>query len=349
MNPQNNRIFCTLFDSNYLDKGLALYHSMRKHIRGFRLYIFAFDNRCFKILNDMRLKNVILVPLKEIMNPQLQEKKEERSSAEFCWTCTAVIIEHVLIKYKEKVCTYIDADIYFFANPENAIQEIANHGCSVGVAPHRFERCYWDVEQKLNNGKYCVHFNTFFYNEDGLSVLREWKEDCLDWCYSRCEDGKLGDQKYTDRWKMKYSCIHEAENLGVGVAPWNLHLYAYKGKKDGKLQLRYRSNEFNLIFYHFEGLKYLDDGRVFLNLWKYGTPGLGKKVRAIYGEYFIRIKEIRQYLENNYGVSFDHMRADHKNFLKIKCSLNQALREKGLLGGLKEWIRFKSNNIMWER
>ena len=43
MNQQNNLIFCTLFDSNYLDKGLALYHSMRKYIGNFTLYIFTFD------------------------------------------------------------------------------------------------------------------------------------------------------------------------------------------------------------------------------------------------------------------------------------------------------------------
>lgn len=348
MNPQSNLIFCTLFDSNYLDKGLALYYSMRKWIKSFRLYIFTFDDRCYEILSDMSLKNVILVPLVEIMDDRLREIKEERTRAEFCWTCTPIVIEHVLMRYQERVCTYIDADIYFFASPESIIRGIADHGCSVGVAPHGFERSYVEIEPKFNNGKYCIHFNTFFHNEDGLAVLRDWKADCLRWCYYRYEDGKLGDQKYADRWKMRYSCIHEVENPGAGVAPWNLHLYAYEGRKDGKIQLSYRDRVFSLVFYHFEGLKYLDNGSVFLNLWRYNVPGLKKKVKEIYGEYFREIRRRRKYLEKTYGISFDHLQADHKMFLKAMCSLERVLREEGLFGGLKEWIRFKTNNIVRE-
>ncbi len=299
MNADKYLIFCTLFDCNYLDKGLALYRSMRKQMEKFTLYIFAFDDKCYEILSDMRLKNVVTIPLQDIMDVKLQEKKEERTRAEFCWTCTSVVIEHVLVKYKEMVCTYIDADIYFFANPESIIREIADHGCSVGVTRHGFEKSYWDVEQRINNGKYCIHFNTFFNSEEGLGVLRDWKTDCLEWCYYRYEDGKIGDQKYADRWKMRYSCIYEAEDLGAGVAPWNLHLYAYHGRKNGKVWLSYRDRMFFVIFYHFEGMKYLNDGKVFLNLWKYNVSRLKKKVRIIYGEYLKEIKSCRYYLKKN--------------------------------------------------
>lgn len=348
MNTDNYLIFCTLFDCNYLDKGLALYRSMRRQMENFTLYIFAFDDKCFEILSDMHLKNVVTIPLQDIMDAKLQEKKEERTRAEFCWTCTSVVIEHVLVKYNEKVCTYIDADIYFFANPRSIIQEIADHGCSVGVTRHGFEKSYWDVEQRINNGKYCIHFNTFFYSEEGLEVLRDWKEDCLNWCYYRYEDGKIGDQKYADRWQIKYSCVHEIENLGAGVAPWNVHLYVYHGRKNGKILLSYTDSVFPLVFYHFEGLKYLNDGSVFLNLWKFNSSGLKKKVNEIYGNYFKEIGVVRRYLKNNYGVSFEDMRADRKTFLKPKCSLKGFCRNRGLLGGLKDWMRFRINNIMWE-
>ena len=42
--------FCTLFDSYYLDKGLALYASLDKVCENFTLYIFCFDDRSYEIL-----------------------------------------------------------------------------------------------------------------------------------------------------------------------------------------------------------------------------------------------------------------------------------------------------------
>lgn len=343
-----NRIFCTLFDSNYLDKGLALYHSMRKQIKDFRLYIFAFDDSCFEVLSDMRLENVISVPITEIMDDRLQEIKEERTRAEFCWTCTPVVIEYVFVRYREEVCTYIDSDIYFFANPERTLNEIKERNCSVGISPHRFERNYLNVEQMFSNGKYCIQFNTFFNDDMGRTVLGDWKKDCLDWCYFRYEDGKYGDQKYSDRWKMKYSGVYEVENLGIGVAPWNLHLYSYVGKKDGKLWMRYRRKVFPLVFYHFEGMKYLEDGRVFLNLWECGRMGTSRKVRLIYGEYFQVLRSVRKKLKEQYGVSFEHMVVDKEKFLGNRYSLCRNCRESGLVGGFKAWIAFRVNGMARE-
>ena len=40
--------FCTLFDSYYLDKGIALYKSLERVSNDFTLYIFCFDDRSFE-------------------------------------------------------------------------------------------------------------------------------------------------------------------------------------------------------------------------------------------------------------------------------------------------------------
>ena len=45
--------FCTLFDSYYLDKGIALYKSLERVSNDFMLFIFCFDERSYDILNDL--------------------------------------------------------------------------------------------------------------------------------------------------------------------------------------------------------------------------------------------------------------------------------------------------------
>lgn len=345
MAVQNKMVFCTLFDSNYLDKGLALYCSMRRHISCFRLYIFTFDDKCYEVLSDMRLKNVVLVPLEDIMTEKLKQLKAERTHAEFCFTCTPVVIEYVLSECQETICTYLDADIYFFASPMNAIQEVFDKKCSVGLTKHGFERNYDYARQIFRVGKYCIEFNTFINDQGGRQVLREWKEDCLQWCYYRCEDGKFGDQKYPDKWKLKYSCVHDFQEQGIGIAPWNLHLFTYIGHKNEEIQMKRRDSQFSLIFYHFEGMKYLNKKKIFLNLWRASEEGTRKKVKLLYGTYIRELEKIRRYLERSYRVTFEHMIVDEKSFSRKKYSLKHFCEKYGLLVGLNIWTGFWLNNV----
>ncbi len=345
-NACDKLVFCTLFDSNYLDKGIVLYKSMNKRMKNFKLYIFALDNKCFEILYAMNLDNVVVVSVECIMTNRLRQIKGERTRAEFCWTCTAATIEYVLLTYKEKMCTYLDADIYFFADPSAVIDEIIEKNCSVGLVQHGFERDYEYARHILHVGKYCIQFNTFLNNEEGLYILREWKKNCLDWCYHRFEDDKFGDQKYPDKWKYKYNCVHDYQNLGAGVAPWNLHLYSYKGKKNGTIWMEYRHNQFPLIFYHFEGMKYLANHNIFLNLWKWTKLGTGKKVKLFYGEYVRELERTRKYLKKYHNIEFKHMIADeHVNPIK-RYSCRSFCVENGVIGGICLWIGFKKNNIL---
>lgn len=144
---------------------------------------------------------------------------------------------------------------------------------------------------------------------------------------------------------MKYSCVYEVENLGIGVAPWNLHLYSCEGKKGSRIWLCYRGEKFPLIFYHFEGMKYLDDGKIFLNLWEYSVPGTNRKVKLIYDEYFRTLQFFREKLKDQYGLSFEHMIADKGEFLGKNYSLKRYCMDCGLAGGLKIWLSFRINNL----
>ena len=117
-------IFCTLFDSNYLDKGITLYKSMEKHIPEFKLYVFAFDDKCYNILKKENYSYLIPISLEEFETSALLKVKKERTQAEYCWTCSPWIIKHVIDKYSEPICTYIDADMGFLSSPQPVFEEM---------------------------------------------------------------------------------------------------------------------------------------------------------------------------------------------------------------------------------
>ena len=54
----NHSILCILFDSNYLDNGIALYNSMLRVMDSFKLYTFTFDEKSEMILRKNSLKDM---------------------------------------------------------------------------------------------------------------------------------------------------------------------------------------------------------------------------------------------------------------------------------------------------
>lgn len=341
-------VLCTLFDSNYLDKGLALYYSLCKATRDFKLYIFAFDTIAEKILDDLALKKAIVIPYAKIENDTLRRLKKERTRAEFCWTCTPIIIEYVLDEYKEKDCTYIDADMFFYGDPNILYEEIVESECSVGIAPHRFKRDAVYYQNIKNNGEYCVHFNTFFNDKRGLQVLRDWKEQCIECCTERPKDGKLGDQKYVETWPHKYDSIHIMQHLGGGVAPWNIKNFMDICIEDNKLWLLNHDKSRNLlIFYHFEAMKYLPHNYVYLNIWGNNRITAIQDIvdlynikikRYIYLPYLHTIEKIRSMLKKRYNITFEHMIVDAEHAQTYLPDIHE---------GLFQWILKRKN--VWHK
>ncbi len=250
--------FCTLFDSNYLAYGLSMYESLKKNCQNFHLYIFAFDDKCEETLKNLALEHVTVISLKEFEDEELLKIKPTRSKGEYCWTCTPSIILYVLKNFSAPSCTYIDADLYFFSDPKILIEEMGNK--AVSIIEHRYTPQY---DQSKNSGKYCVQFMTFKNNEEGLEVLKWWRDRCIEWCYGRVEDGKFGDQKYLDDWRVRFDSVCELQNLGGGVAPWNVQQYSFT-TDDGKIiGIEKKSGKkFSLIFFHFHGFKLIDENEI---------------------------------------------------------------------------------------
>lgn len=254
---ENKHAFCTLFDKSYLLKGLALHNSLLKHCPNFVLYIFPFDKETYMFLKDKDLKNTVVIKQESFESKELLTKKKERSIAEYCWTCTPVIIEYVLSKFHEKQLTYLDADLYFFSNPEYILNELSDKD-HVLITEHNYTKKY---DKSKTNGKFCVQFITFRDTKESLSILNNWKKMCLDWCFSQKEEGKFGDQKYLDEWPLKYSGVHIMKNIGGGLAPWNIQQYRFFKEKDNIL-VKHHLGIYPLIFFHFHQFTLFEDNSV---------------------------------------------------------------------------------------
>ena len=75
------------------------------------------------LLKKLNLESVTVIALKEFEDDALLRIKNIRSAGEYCWTCTPSIIKFAIEVYALQSCTYLDADLYFFANPSILIEE----------------------------------------------------------------------------------------------------------------------------------------------------------------------------------------------------------------------------------
>lgn len=248
--------YCTLFDSNYLTRGLAMYKSLVATGEQFTLYIFCFDELTYEILNKLKLDKAVLIKLSDFESEELLSVKADRTKAEYCWTCTPYVIRYSLDNFNIDEVTYVDSDLYFYNKPEILLDEFHESKQSVMITEHRYTPIY---DKSETSGIYCVQFMTFKSDDRGLAVLQWWQDRCLEWCYNRAEDGKLGDQKYLDHWTSMFAGVHVLKHLGGGVAPWNIQQYEIK---EGPYV-----NGYSVIFYHFHGLIWYSNNKVELSAY----------------------------------------------------------------------------------
>jgi hypothetical protein len=257
--------FCTLFDSNYLSRGLVLYDSINKLNINFNLYVVAFDEECFVQLKKRNYENITIISLFEFEDIELLNVKNTRSKAEYCWTCTSSVILYCLNKYNLENCTYLDADLFFYNTPAAIYEEIGSS--SIALSPHNYTPIY---DQTKTTGIYCVQFVYFRNDFEGILALKWWRDKCIEWCFARLENGKFGDQKYLDDWPTQFNNVHIIQNLGAGLAPWNIQQYSLINKYQFFEKNDNNSKVYDIIFYHFHYLKYhLIDNSVIVNPSKF--------------------------------------------------------------------------------
>ena len=291
------RYFCTLFDKNYLIKGLTMIRSLTENCENFTIFVLCLDDKTIEILEKINFEQIKCVKLGEVESDELKFAKKNRSKAEYCWTLASSFTWHVIQTTQEiDLITYLDADIFFYSEVEPIFKEIGNS--SIAIIEHRFST---PLEHLKINGRFCVEWNSFRRDKEGIKCLDVWRKQCLEWCYYKVEGNRMGDQKYLDSWPNTYPNCHIIKETGAGIAPWNYSQYSIT-KKHNKVRI----NNEKLIFYHFHQFQILNDIK-FYRLGETYTE-IKKEPNLIYENYEKEIKKsleiIRQFdIGFNYGIN----------------------------------------------
>jgi hypothetical protein len=279
------RQFCTYFDQNYLLRGLALHHSLSQYCPEFQLWILCMDTACYDILKQMDLPRVRLISLAELESefPELLKAKQNRTVVEYYFTCTPALPLYVLNQDPNiDAVAYLDADLFFFADPARLYEEIAGH--SIAIIEHRFPA---ELAHLAEHGIYNVGFLFFRRDKIGLACLHRWFEQCLEWCYDRVEADRYADQKYLDDWPDRFKNLVVLQHKGANLAPWNLANYKIRKRRN-----RIFVDEQPLIFFLFLGLKRVGNRLYEPNFEKYRVSASWAVLNGVYRSYLKAILKI---------------------------------------------------------
>ncbi len=255
----------------------------------FRLWVLCFDNPTYEMFRKLSLPHVnpILLSDFECGDEQLLKAKGNRSMIEYYFTCTSSLPIYIFKNYPDvDIITYIDADLFFFSKPSPIYEEMG--GNSVLIIGHRFPSYLGHLKMY---GIYNVGFLSFRRDDAGQACLNRWREQCLEWCYDRLEDGRFSDQKYLDDWPANFSSVAVLRYKGAGLSPWNLANYHLE-MDNGQVVV----DKEPLIFFHFHDLKQVRQWLYDPCLTQYRVHVSSFLKRYIYGPYIKELREVTGWL-----------------------------------------------------
>lgn len=286
--------FATLFDYNYLGRGLCLLDSLNETIPGdFTLYVLALDNETFEHLSKPTYNNVVVITINDIENyyPELIEAKANRNKVEYYFTLSPILPLYILENYDSDRITSLDADLYFYADPTVIFDNYQPD--DILITPHDFSS---NLKHLKEYGYYNVSFQSFPRTANSFKVLNDWKVKCISWCHDILDPstGAFADQKYLDSWKDSFTNVQDIELKTCGRAPWNIEDTEISIKR-GKILIINRP----LVYYHFHHLRIY--GKIIEHgLAAYRVSEITAEIKIIYRRY---LKKLMSYNKILYSVN----------------------------------------------
>jgi hypothetical protein len=298
---------CTYFDVHYLARGVALLESLHRHWPAFELSVLCLDDETHRVLGRLAWPGLRPLRLSDLLavDRDLATCRSERVGLAFYYTCTPALMLHVLDRAPDaEGVIYLDADLFFFADPAPLLAEFA--AGSIFVHRHR-PLGPWPRD---GNGDFNLGLVAHRRDGQGLACLRRWREQCLASCDDRAVDSRWGDQQYLEDWPAHYTNLVVSRHLGAGVAPWNLADYRLGVETGGRVTV----NGEPLIFFHFHGLAQVSRGLLSTRLDHFGARLDSVGRRQVYRPYLRAVARAAAMARRHGGVpveAFDSIaRAD---------------------------------------
>jgi hypothetical protein len=288
--------FVTYFDVNYAARGLAMVDSLLRSRPHSTITVLCLDDQTADIVRaelDDRVTTVSCATLAG-REPRLNEVHADRTAWEFYATHKPVFIDWALDQSPVGASvSFIDADTFFFSSPEPIFAEVESS--SVAVSPHRFNRAsrHLSIYGQFNAG-----FGVWRNDAIGRQCVRDWIEQCLDWCYCRVEaDGRFMNQGYLGAWPSRYGRVAVIGHPGANLGPWNVGSHRLECARrrvlvDGQA----------LVFFHFSGVSHTREGR-WQTFYPYQALRQPVVLERIYAPYLFTLETTSQRLMERFGIS----------------------------------------------
>lgn len=246
--------YLTFFDINYMARGVALIDSLLAVVPDADLLVFALDSQTQTMLEKSYGNRIRVLPPNYVSTrwPRLEALRSERKHREYISMRKPCLLYSVLDEEtkKDELVVYVDSDCFFFTSPEPALSRMQD--VSIGISPHGFSERHAHL---VKFGEFNAGFLVLRSDELAKSCMRDWAEDCFNWCYARVEGTKFMNQGYLTQWPKRYPRVVSLDHPGLNLAPWNYDGRTLSIESDGL-----HINGKPLIFYHFHDMK-RQDGR----------------------------------------------------------------------------------------